>query len=100
MDNNVFEEPVSICVGLSFPTTVETVAEAYAMLAEWPQNQRGSAHRLAMNACKAALAGAVDAETARGAFLRFAKNSGMLLPESDAVIAARETGGLRLQLPA
>lgn len=97
MDSTVFEEPVSIFVGLSFPTRVENVAEAYAILAEWPLNQRGPAHKSALNACKAAMAGLIDAETARGMFVAFARKCGILMPETEPVIAASRTGAFGQQ---
>ncbi len=41
-----------------------------------------------MKACKAALLGEIEAETARDAFSAFARRAGILAPEVDAVIAA------------
>jgi CheY-like chemotaxis protein len=41
------------------------VERAYALLNDWPVWRRNSAHAVALNACKAALAGEIDAETAR-----------------------------------
>jgi hypothetical protein len=98
MENNVFEDPVSIIVGLSFPTRVETVAEAYGILSEWPHYQRDNVHAFALKACKAALAGEIDAETARVPFIAFAKKNALLLPRNEPVVAARatETQGQRL----
>jgi len=100
METNTFEEPVSILVGLGFPARVQTVAEAYAILLEWPGRRRNAAHEMALKACRAALSGEVDAETARGAFLAFARRSGMLTPDGDGVIAARATGAFGRQMPA
>lgn len=94
MENNVFNEPVTIFVGLGFPTKVETVKEAYALLDEWPPSRRNAAHAVAMMACKAALAGEIEAETARGTFVAFAKRHDLLAPEMDALIAARRAADL------
>jgi hypothetical protein len=88
-----FEEPVPIVVGLNFPTYVKGVTEAYAMLLEWPLNQRGPAHRMAMKACKAALDGDIDTETARSTFAAFAGKCGLLMPQTD-VVAAVATGAM------
>jgi len=87
MENNVFEEPVFIVVGLGFPREVSTVAEAYAILSEWPHHRRGKAHDRAMKVLRAALDGSVDAQTARSSFVAFARKTGMLMPESDVVAA-------------
>lgn len=89
MDNNTFEEPVTVLRGLGFPRPVRTVAEAHALLAEWPHSQRGPAHEMALKACRAALGGLVDAQTARGAFAAFARGNGILMPDNEAVVAAR-----------
>lgn len=89
MENNVFEEPVPIIVGLGFPTKVETVAETYALLSEWPYERRDRTHGVALKSCKAALDGLIDAETARGAFLLFARKNGILMPDPSPVIAAQ-----------
>jgi hypothetical protein len=82
MENNVFEEPVSIFTGLSFPTRIASVGEAHAVLTDWPAYQRGPAHAVALRACKAALVGEDNAETVRGTFARFAYSVGILLPEA------------------
>lgn len=98
-----FDDPVWIFVGLNVPRRVETVSEAYSVLAEWPQRQRDNAHRIALNACLAALGGTIDAETARGPFVAFARKSGILMPDlSDAEpgLAAGRSGALTAQLPA
>lgn len=81
-----FEKPVRILVGLGFPHQINTVADAYQVLLNWLGDS--AEQKSAMRACKAALAGEVDAETARGVFLAFARRRGILAPESDDVIAA------------
>jgi len=98
MENSSFEVPVTIFVGLGFPTSVSSVAEAYALLAEWPYSRRDRAHSIALKACRAALDGMIDAETARGTFVAFARKTGILMPEP--VIAARQTKVLGRQVSA
>ena len=66
-----FEKPVRVWVGLGFPRQLNNVADAYQMLMGWCGNS--PEQKAAIRACKAALAGDVDAETARGVFLAFAK---------------------------
>lgn len=88
METNVFERSVWIYVGLNVEREITTVAQAYAFLHDWPVQQRGVAHSLATKACKAALLGEIEAETARDAFSAFARRAGILAPELDVVIAA------------
>ncbi|MGN6464780.1 MAG: DUF982 domain-containing protein [Rhizobiaceae bacterium] len=91
METNLFEEPVTIFSGLGIPTKVETVAEAFSVLVDWPGWKRDSAHQIALKACRAALAGDIDAETVRSTFVAFARRSAILVPEIDEVVAARAT---------
>lgn len=88
METNVFERSVWIYVGLNAEREITTVSQAYRFLDDWPMNRRGVAHSLAVKACKAALLGEIEAETARDAFSAFARRAGILAPEVDAVIAA------------
>lgn len=61
----LFEIPVRVWVGLGFPRQLNTVVEAYQFVSEWPGD--GPEQRAAITACKLALTGDVDAETARAA---------------------------------
>ena len=88
MKHDLFEEPVRIYVGLNFRKEVESVAEAYAFLNDWPPDQRNSDHTTALRACRAALLGEIDPETARGTFRAFARRAGILAPEADDIVAA------------
>jgi hypothetical protein len=94
MEHNLFEEPVRILVGLGFPAEIRTVKEAYALLSDWPSSARNGAYTAAFNACRAALAKEVDAETARATLVAFAKRQGLLAPETHGAIAAEMTGRL------
>lgn len=89
MEQDVFEHPVTILVGLGIPANIHSVREAYAMLDEWPPSKRNAAHTIALNACRAALAGEIDAETARGAFVAFARRADLLAPIPEGVVAGR-----------
>ena len=82
MSTNAFKPPVSIFVGLGFPYQVESVGDAHQILSDWPTASRGFDHAVALDACRSALAGDVDAETARAAFERFARRRGILAPEA------------------
>lgn len=74
-----FEKPVRVWVGLGFPRQLNTVADAYQFVAEWCGNS--PEQRAAIRACKAALAGDVDPETARGVFTAFARKKDILMED-------------------
>lgn len=71
-----FETPVWVWVGLGFPRQLNSVVDAYQFALEYCGNS--PEQRAAMRACKAALAGDVDAETARSVFVAFAKKKGLI----------------------
>ncbi len=89
MKPDMFKQPVSILVGLGFPTEVRSVTEAYRHLCEWPASFRDSAHSVALKACGAALRGEIEVETARGLFAAFAEKHDLLAPEIDTIVASR-----------
>ncbi|MBW9074853.1 MULTISPECIES: DUF982 domain-containing protein [Agrobacterium] len=89
MKPDMFSKPVTILVGLGFPTEVRTLMDAYRHLAEWPVSLRDTAHSVALKACQAALRGEIEAETARGLFTAFAEKHELLAPETCAVLASR-----------
>lgn len=74
-----FEKPVRVWTGLGFPRQLNNVADAYQMLLNWCGNS--PEQKAALRACKAALAGDVDAETARGIFLAFARKKDILVED-------------------
>ncbi|RWB75324.1 MAG: DUF982 domain-containing protein [Mesorhizobium sp.] len=80
MNHDRFEEPVTVLVGMGLPARLETVAEAYAMLLDWPAASRNSAYTIALNACKAGIAGEIDAETVRATLVAFARRHDILAP--------------------
>jgi len=88
MKPDMFRQPVSILVGLGFPAEVRGVMDAYRHLVEWPASQRDSAHSVALKACRAALRGEIEAETARGLFAAFAEKHDLLAPETDVIAAS------------
>jgi Protein of unknown function (DUF982) len=88
-----FEKPVRILVGLGFPREVRGVWDAHQLLSDWPAFTRNRSHHVALRACEAALRGDIDAETARAAFVAFARRNNLLLPDVDEAIAARRTRG-------
>ena len=79
MQSQLFEKPVTVLVGLGFPRRIRTVFEAYQFLDGWSGNS--PEQRAAHKACKAALAGDIDPETARGVFAAFAQKKALLMPE-------------------
>lgn len=83
-----FEKPIRVLVGLGFPRQLNTVADAYQFAIDWPGF--GAEQRAAIRACKAALVGEIDAETARGVVLAFARKKDIFLEdELPAGITAR-----------
>ena len=94
MEHNQFQLPVRVLVGLGFPTDIQSVKDAFVLLDEWPPSKRNAAHGVALNACRAALAGEVDAETARSTFVAFARRMDLLVPAAADVVAANAVGVL------
>lgn len=89
MKPDVFKSPVQILVGLGFPVEIRTAAEAYRHLVEWPHLNKDASYTLALNACRAALRGEVEVETARGLYAAFAEKHDLLVPSGDPVLAQR-----------
>ncbi|WP_352937591.1 DUF982 domain-containing protein [Mesorhizobium sp. M0938] len=87
MDRSSFEKPVTILTGLGTPTKIESAAEAYALLADWPSASRTAAHDIAAKACRAAMNGQIDAETARATFVAFARRNDLLAPQTSSTVA-------------
>lgn len=94
MEHDCFRHPVTILVGLGFPADIHSVREAYAWLNEWPPSKRNPTHAMAINACRAALAGEIDAETARGTFVAFAQRANLLAPDTEGIVAANRASAL------
>jgi hypothetical protein len=97
-----FEEPVTVLVGLGSPVRVESVMDAYALLREWPAAGRATGHSLVLKACRAALAGEIDAETVRAMLFAFARRSDVLVPdmtELAGAVTGSEACGIRLAGP-
>ena len=92
MEHNQFQHPVRVLVGLGFPTNIQSVKDAFVLLDEWPTSKRNPAHGVALNACRAALAGEVDAETARSTFVAFARRMEVLVQAAGDVVAAKAVG--------
>ncbi|MGX9147958.1 DUF982 domain-containing protein [Mesorhizobium sp. 128a] len=75
-----FKRPVRVWVGLGFPRQLNTVADAYQFAVEWCGNS--PEQKAAVRACKAALVGDVDPESARGIFVAFARKKDILMEET------------------
>lgn len=74
-----FEKPVCVWVGLGFPRQLNSVVDAYQFAMDYCGNS--PEQRAAIRACKAALTGEVDAETARSIFVAFAKRKGLMVDD-------------------
>lgn len=73
-----FTQPLHLVTGIGMPIEIRSVEHAFAFLNDWPPRRRDYAHRLALKACRAALAGEVDAETARTMVKAFAERCSAL----------------------
>ncbi|WP_292426866.1 DUF982 domain-containing protein [Mesorhizobium sp.] len=88
---------MTILVGMGLPVRLETVMEAYALLQDWPAANRSCAHEIALNACKAGIAGEVDAETVRATLVAFARRHDILVPDMVSQAPAALAGGTSVQ---
>ena len=88
MEQEFFDRSVPVLVGMGYLTHVRSVSHAHALLSDWPGGQPGSAHAMALEACKAAMAGALDAGTARRLFETFARRKDILAPDASPPAAA------------
>ena len=86
MKPDMFEKPVTILLGLGIPTEVKSVMQAYQLLMEW-RSTTDHSRELALKACKAAINGEIDAQTARAVFVAFAERHDLLAPEISGLIA-------------
>ncbi len=93
MKPDMFNTPVTILTGLGYPTRVESVMQAYRFLLDWPGSRLDPSHSVALKACKAAIAGDIDPETARGVFAAFAEKHDLLAPEIALVVTGRKRHG-------
>ncbi|QAZ44141.1 DUF982 domain-containing protein [Mesorhizobium sp. Pch-S] len=89
-----FEKPLRVWVGLGFPRQLNSVVDAYQFVTDWCGNS--PEQKAAIRACKAALTGDIDAETARGVVIQFARKKNILVEED----AMPPMAGLRQWLPA
>lgn len=76
-----FEKPIRVWVGLGFPRQLNTVVDAYQFAMEWCGNS--PEQKAAIRACKAALAGDLDPETAKGVFAAFARKKDILVQDGE-----------------
>jgi hypothetical protein len=86
-----FERPLIMFVGLGFPRHIDNATDALQALDELAPLEHGAAHNMAVRACRAALLGDVEPETARGIVEAYARTRGVLADELLAphAIAAR-----------
>ncbi|BCG88303.1 hypothetical protein MesoLj113c_44130 [Mesorhizobium sp. 113-3-9] len=76
-----FEKPIRVWVGMGFPRQINTVVDAYQFASDWCGNS--PEQKAALRACKAALVGDIEAETARGIFAAFARKKDILIEDGD-----------------
>ena len=83
-----FLKPVDVWVGLGVPRRLNTVADAYQFASDWGGNS--PEQRAATRALKAALAGEIDPETARGVFVAFARSKDIMVEDATIPIWRKE----------
>jgi hypothetical protein len=88
MKPDTFDKPVRILVGLGVVREIRNALEAYMFLNDAPGYMRNPAQLMALKACKAAVLGEIEAETARGAFEAFARKQDLLGPDLDYLVVA------------
>lgn len=93
MKPDMFEIPVTILTGLGMPTQIRSVLQAYRFLLEWPKTNHDAAHAVSLKACKAAIDGKVEPETARSIFVAFADKHDLLAPDLAVISVARRRHG-------
>lgn len=86
--HDMFHKPVRILVGVGFPKNISSPLDAVIYLDGVPMSARDHSYMMAQRACKAALFGEIEAETARGLFEAYADKHAILAPEMDDVVAA------------
>ena len=89
MKPDMFDKPVTILLGLGIPTEVKSVMHAYQILMDW-RNAADASREVALKACKAAINGEIEAQTARAVFVAFAERHDLLAPEIGSLIAANK----------
>ncbi|WP_099864711.1 DUF982 domain-containing protein [Pararhizobium haloflavum] len=89
MPKGTFAEPINTLVGIGFVKPICSVEDAYIFLMEWRGLQASDhAHKVALKAVRAALAGEIEPDTARSFVEIFARKAGLLAPVMDTVIAS------------
>jgi len=73
--------------------TINTVRDAAEALLRWPPEKRGDRWRTACAACHAALAGTLEPETARKAFVQAAIVAEIYVMEGDGPVNRRSLQG-------
>lgn len=76
-----FDKPVTLLIGLGFPARIESVPEAYALLSDWPYAGRNASFEVALNACKAGMAGEIEPEIVATALAEFGRRNDILLDD-------------------
>ncbi|MCR5857169.1 DUF982 domain-containing protein [Mesorhizobium sp. J428] len=96
MNGAAFERPLTMFVGLGFPRHIDNATDALQALDELAPLEHGPAHDVAVRACRAALLGEIEPETARGIVEAYARARGVLiddLPAHHAMAASNDRVG-------
>lgn len=85
-----FAKPVTVLVGLGFPSRIRNANGALIILDNW--HGRGAYHSSATALCRDAILGKASAEAAREAFVDFARAVDILVDEIPPLITAKKQG--------
>ena len=81
MCHDVFRQPVLLMTEAGRPTLVDSVGAAQRFLDGLRRESFGADLAVALNACRAARNGEIDAETARATLAAFARRASLLVAE-------------------
>lgn len=87
MSDTMFGRPITVFVGLGFPRQLDSAEEALHLLSDVPEERRDASYISAVRACRAAIDGKIEPDTARGIIERYARQRGMLADEAVANLA-------------
>jgi hypothetical protein len=78
MEDDRFDRPIVVLVGLSMPASLGTLDDVRRFLDDWPPSRRTLFHDRARAVCQTSKAGQTSLEAARRAFVTFARQAGIL----------------------
>lgn len=81
MEDDRFDRPIVVFVGLAMPASLLTLDDVRRFLDDWPPSRRTLFHDRARAVCQTSKAGQTSLEAARRAFVTFARQAGILFAD-------------------